>query len=269
MSQPQSAPGARAARILFLAWKKDGRLMESAMTTPNESPFNLDEANSALETATPQEVIQFVWDRLGPDVAMQSSFGADSACLLHIATQVVPDMRVLFLETHYHFPETHRFKAELTERLGLNIIDLQVVRGRDWFLAEHGDDLHRRDRELCCQLNKVEPMEQAKRDLGLRAYLTGVRRGQTETRRHMQVLTPESGGILKVAPILTWSRDQVRDYVRTHDLPFHPLVEEGYPSIGCAPCTAKPLDPNDERSGRWTGSEKTECGLHLPPPKTD
>lgn len=229
-------------------------------------PFDLDAKNEELESATPEEIVRFVWDAFGPDVAMQSSFGADSACLLHLATSVVPEIRVLFLETHYHFPETIDFKEALTKRLNLNIVQLEVVRGRDWFLKEHGDDLNQRDKELCCFFNKVEPMENAKRELGLKAYLTGVRRGQSEVRRHFKILTPESSGIIKVAPILTWSAEQVSDHLAKHDLPHHPLVREGYPSIGCAPCTAKPLDPSDPRSGRWIGEQKTECGLHLPPP---
>jgi phosphoadenosine phosphosulfate reductase len=198
---------------------------------------------------------------------MQSSFGADSACLLHLATRVVPDIRVLFLETHYHFPETHRFKEELTRRLGLNVVTLEVLKGREAFLQEHGDDLHRRDKTSCCFLNKVEPMDEAKHTLGLRAYLNGVRREQTENRRSMKILEREPGNIVKVSPILTWTKEQVRAHIREHDLPFHPLVKEGYPSIGCAPCTTKPADPNDERSGRWAGDLKTECGLHLVPPK--
>ncbi|MBN1475990.1 phosphoadenylyl-sulfate reductase [Candidatus Sumerlaeota bacterium] len=236
------------------------------MTSITDLPFDIDQSNRELESASPEEIIRFVWETLGPDVAMQSSFGADSACLLHLATRVVPDIRVLFLETHYHFPETQDFRRALTERLGLNVVELEVLRGRDGFLAEHGDELHQRDRELCCHLNKVEPMEEAKRRLGLRAYLTGIRRGQSETRQHFQILTPEPTGVIKVAPILTWSKEQVREHIRRHDLPFHPLVAAGYPSIGCWPCTVKPIDPTDERSGRWLGSEKTECGLHLPPP---
>lgn len=249
-------------------------------------PFDLDVQNTALESASPEEIIRFAWETWGPDVAMQSSFGADSACLLHLATRVVPDLRVLFLETHYHFPETLQFKEALRRRLHLNIVDLEVLRGREAFVREHGDDLHRRDPALCCHFNKVEPMEEAMKRLGLKAYFTGIRRGQAETRRHFRVLTPESrmsfdvpgGGVaqtseggfhvIKVCPILTWTKRQVQDYLREHDLPVHPLVAQGFPSIGCAPCTQRPLDPSDERSGRWVGWNKTECGLHAPPPGT-
>jgi 3'-phosphoadenosine 5'-phosphosulfate sulfotransferase (PAPS reductase)/FAD synthetase len=203
----------------------------AAMCSAPQRTFDLDAKNAELETATPQEIVRFAWETWGPDAAMQSSFGADSASLLHLATRVVPDIRVLFLETHYHFPETLRFKEELTRRLHLNIVELQVLKGREWFLREHGDDLNRRDPALCCQLNKVEPMADALRRLGIRAYLTGIRRGQSETRRHFKVLTVEDRvrfdvpgaenppaetvlrghSVIKVAPILTWSRRQVED----------------------------------------------------------
>lgn len=256
------------------------------MTAP-ALPFDLDAKNAELESASAEDIIRFAADTWGEDLVMQSSFGADSAALLDLATRVVPGIRVLFLETHYHFPETRRFKEELTRRLNLNVVELQVLRGREWFLETHGDDLHRRDPELCCRLNKVEPMEDAMRRLGVKAYLTGIRRGQSETRRHFKVLTPEdrvafdvpgTGGkkaettagafrVVKVAPILTWTRAQVEEYLRAHHLPHHPLVADGYPSIGCAPCTVRPVDPTDERSGRWAHLGKTECGLHLPPPK--
>ncbi len=168
---------------------------------------------------------------------------------------------MLFLDTGFHFPETLAFRDELVRRLGLNLEVLTPRGGHEGFLEQHGQ-LHRTDPDLCCHLNKVEPLDDALE--GYAGWVAGVRRDQTAARAHAPIVELTEGGQLKLAPIADWTQRDVWQYVHDHDLPEHPLLERGYPSVGCAPCTRAVLDGEDARAGRWAGSGKTECGLHLP-----
>jgi phosphoadenosine phosphosulfate reductase len=193
-------------------------------------------------------------------IALVSSFGADSAVLLHMVSRVNAATPVIFLETGKHFDETLRFRKDLVERLGLlNVIDRTPASSE---LGRHDPDgeLHRRDPDACCTLRKVWPLQDALAQHA--AWFTGRRRDQTAARRRMPVVEAE-GPRLKINPLAGWTEDDVSDYLAAHDLPRHPLVPLGYRSIGCAPCTA-PARGEDARAGRWAGRLKTECGIHGP-----
>jgi phosphoadenosine phosphosulfate reductase len=220
--------------------------------------------NIAFEDAHPREVLSWALERSGLErIAIASAFQAEGTIVMHLATQIRPDIPILFLETGYQFAETLAFKEQLAERLGLHVVDLvgeHTVAGQ---AAALGPRLYERDAELCCELNKVQPMFEALR--GLDAWITAFRRESSPTRAtapFVQQYELEPGRwIVKVNPMAAWSRPQVWAYLREHDLPHNPLYDLGYSSIGCAPCTRTRLADEPERAGRWAGLSKWECGI--------
>jgi phosphoadenosine phosphosulfate reductase len=169
-------------------------------------------------------------------------------------------MRVFFLDTGFHFPETLVFRDEIVAQLGLNVETLYPEMGHRGFRKQHGE-LYRSDPDLCCFINKVEPMRRAMSDL--RAWVTGIRRDQTPLRRSTPILARMPNGVVKVCPMVLWDRLRVQKYIDENGLPKHPLTATGFTSIGCAPCTRPVERGGHERQGRWVGEEKTECGLHI------
>ncbi len=198
------------------------------------------------------------------DIAVVSSFGAESAVLLHLIAQVDPAVPVLFLETGKHFPETLEYRDLLVERLGLtNLINLLPDAEA---LAKKDENGLRwsYDPDGCCEIRKVKPLEKAL--LGYDASFSGRKAFQASTRATLprfEVDTTDAQGRLKVNPLIDWSPERIAAYIAEHELPPHPLVAQGYPSIGCMPCTSKVADGEDPRSGRWRGWDKTECGIHV------
>lgn len=194
------------------------------------------------------------------ETAIVSSFGAESAVLLHLVAKVAPDMPVLFLDTGKHFPETLAYRDELAARLGLNIVNL----------TPDPDDLAKKDAtELrwsydpdgCCEIRKVKPLEKALADFD--TSITGRKGFQSSTRQGLPRFELDgTTGRLKFNPLANWTREDLDAYFTAHDLPRHPLEAQGYPSIGCSPCTSKVKPGEDPRSGRWRGWDKTECGIH-------
>lgn len=216
--------------------------------------------NHALHGAAPQELLAWAWRATGGRIVATSSFQTQSVPLLHMIATVTPAMPVVFLDTGFHFPETLAFRDALAERLGLRILTTQPRLGHDGFRRQHAD-LHARDPDLCCHLNKVEPLDDLLQDHA--GWVAGVRRDQTAHRATLQPLAWGKKGRLKVSPLLAWTERDVWQYLHDHELPEHPLLAQGYLSIGCAPCTRRVLDGEGARDGRWSGTTKTECGLHL------
>lgn len=220
----------------------------------------LDGADTGLlEGEHPETILQWAWETFAPSIAATSSFQTQSVPLLHMISRASPRMPVLFLDTGFHFPETLAFRDRVVEELELNLRVLEPKTGHDGFLQEYGE-LYRRNPDLCCHINKVEPLEGAK--VGLDAWVAGIRRDQTPARKDTPVVTVEDEGPLKICPMVTWTEEDVESYVQEHDLPRHPLYDQGYGSIGCAPCTRRLMEGEDARAGRWAGTAKTECGLH-------
>lgn len=199
--------------------------------------------------------------RLGR-MAVVSSFGAESAALLHYVTRLLPDLPVLFIDTGCHFPETLAYRDLLTARLGLKLVN---VRPDPATLADEDPDgrLHARDPNMCCTLRKTFPLADALE--GIDTWISGRKRYQGATRAALPVIERD-GSHLKVNPLAFWTEADVLAYFVAHDLPRHPLVDRGYASIGCAPCT-RPVRPGEDlRAGRWADNpDKTECGIHLGP----
>ncbi len=189
-----------------------------------------------------------------------SSFGAESAVMLALIADVDPDLPIVFMDTGMHFPQTLDYKQELTERLGLtNVRDIPPSENQR--LAEDSNNtLWKTDTDACCALRKVRPLEPALD--GFTAWITGRKRFHGGARLSLPVFE-HAGGRFKINPLASWTQDDVQAYFTRRQLPHHPLLAQGYPSIGCWPCTRPAEDPSDIRSGRWAGQAKSECGLHV------
>ena len=187
-----------------------------------------------------------------------SSFQAECVVLVHMLREQRPDIPVLFLDTVHHFAETIAYRDELTSRWGLNLVTLRA--------AEPRPGLWREDTQACCARHKVGPLFDAL--AGYDTWFTGLRRQQSPSRANLAEAEPfplASGKVLrKVSPLASWTTRDVWQYAKAHDIPLLPLYEQGYTSIGCEPCTTLPLDPSNDRSGRWQG-QKLECGIHIKP----
>ena len=202
-------------------------------------------------------LIQRELDRAGTP-CVTSSFQAECVVLVHMLRQYRPDIAVLFLDTVHHFEETCRYRDEIAAAWGLNLVTLRAV--------EPAPGLWRESTQACCGRHKVEPLFAALR--GYDTWFTGLRRDQSASRAGLQEVEPFSVGeavtLRKVSPLARWTTADVREYANAHAIPLMTMYERGYTSIGCEPCTSLPLDPGNERSGRW-GGQKLECGIHLPP----
>ena len=223
-------------------------------------PADLEERSREFENCTPQEIIRWAVETFAPDVAVSTSFQTQSMPLLHMVIQAKPDARILFLDTGYHFWDTLAFRERIQHEWKLNVLDLYRDPRWDSFVRDHIRTLPLDDPNLCCYVHKVQPMQKALP--GVRAWITGIRRDQTAERARARILELQADGLVKVNPLLNWTRADVERYRREHRLPAHPLYERGYRSVGCAPCTVAVGADDDERAGRWAGRGKTECGLH-------
>jgi phosphoadenosine phosphosulfate reductase len=206
------------------------------------------------------EVIAVASKEIFPDaIALVSSFGAESAVLLHLVAEVDRNLPVIFLDTGRLFPETFEYRSRLVDRLGL--ADVRIVTPDADRLA--ADDPYRAlwmsNPDLCCYIRKTQPLARAL--VGFDAWFTGRKRFQNNVRSRLQTFEAD-GGRIKVNPLAQWSPEDLKAYAVRHDLPPHPLVARGYPSIGCVPCTSRVQPGEDPRAGRWRGSEKSECGIH-------
>jgi len=233
----------------------------AASTVSGEVGLDLDGVNIEFEHRHALDIIAWATDRYGDRLAVSSSFGADSAVMLHLAAQVKPDITVISVDTGFLFDETLRFQRSLAERLGLNLRLYRPAMTADAFVAEHGR-MWMSNPTACCAFNKQEPFQRAKQELNLAAWMTGIRREQSATRRNAPLIVRDFDGLIKLSPIADWTAQDVHYYLQENELPYHPLRNEGYTSIGCTHCTRK-VDPGeDPRAGRWAGFDKSECGLH-------
>lgn len=217
-------------------------------------------AGHELEEAPAEEIIRWAVDTFGSRFCVASSMR--DAVLSHIASRVAPGIHVVFLDTGYHFAETRGTADAVAATLPIQLIRAhprQTVAEQD---ATLGRDLFARNPDLCCQLRKVAPMERILR--GYDAWATGVRREESPQRANTPVVSWDARrGKVKVAPIARWTEDQVNAYIAEHNILLNPLVHDGYPSIGCEPCTRRVAPGEDPRAGRWAGHAKTECGLNV------
>lgn len=193
-------------------------------------------------------------------LAFVSSFGAESAVLLHLMASADPSIPVLFLDTNKLFGETLRYRSRLQHRLGLEDVRVIGPRKIDVEAVDPQGTLSMRDPDECCRIRKTEPLHRALN--GFDCWASGRKRHQTRLRNEMEIVEFD-GRHFKLNPLARWARKDVADYFAKHNLPEHPLTKDGYLSIGCMPCTSKVADEEDARSGRWAGRAKTECGIHV------
>lgn len=242
------------------------RAIDRIDTAPRFTDADAIRLNRRFRGADTEEMLRIVIDEnFVGDLAVVSSFGAESAVLLHLVAQVDPAVPVLFLETGKHFPETLAYRDELIARIGLtNLIELHPE--PDELKARDGSSLRwSYDPDGCCEIRKVRPLAQALAGFG--ASLTGRKAFQSGTRANLprfEVDTSDALWRLKINPLIDWDASRIEAHFIAHDLPRHPLVANGYPSIGCSPCTHQVAPGEDPRSGRWQGWDKVECGIHQP-----
>ncbi|CAA0134735.1 putative phosphoadenosine phosphosulfate reductase [Mycolicibacterium vanbaalenii] len=211
------------------------------------------------EDASAEDLLRWTDENFGADYIVASNM--QDAVLVDLAAKVHPGVDVLFLDTGYHFVETIGTRDAVEAVYDINVVNVRpelTVADQD---SVHGKDLFARDAAACCGMRKVEPLGNALKNYS--AWVTGIRRVEAPTRANAPLISWDKAfGLVKINPLAAWSDEAMQDYIDNNGILVNPLVFEGYPSIGCAPCTAKPLEGADPRSGRWAGQTKTECGLH-------
>ncbi|MFN7149992.1 MAG: phosphoadenylyl-sulfate reductase [Microthrixaceae bacterium] len=239
--------------------------MSLTLTATNESsepipgPFSpsefddaqLAELNAEFEHASASKIVRWAADQFGPHMALAASM--TDAVLIDLAVKVAPAIEVVFIDTGYHFPETLETVETVRRRYGLNLRIMTV--------APHDEELWKVDPGNCCSAVKVGQLDRAL--AGKAAWMSGLRRDEAESRAKAPIVARDLRGLIKVNPLATWTASDVDEYIARHDVPVNPLTLQGYPSIGCMPCTQPVAPGEDPRSGRWAGRDKTECGLHL------
>ena len=214
-----------------------------------------------FEKAPPEAVLRWAVEEFGPDVALATGFGAEGCVLVAMLSAINPGTRIFYLDTDLLFPETYALRDQLEARYGVRFERRATRLSLSAQAAEYGERLWERRPDLCCQLRKVEPLKEMLS--GLRAWVTAIRRDQSPARARIGIVErDEKFGLIKINPLAGWSSRDVWNYVAKHDVPYNPLHDHGYPSIGCAPCTTPVQIGEDPRAGRWRGTGKTECGLH-------
>lgn len=226
------------------------------------SDHQIDRLNRRFEHAHPDEVLRWAYDTFGSDAVLGTGFGPSGIVLMHRIAELELDIPVFFLDTSLHFDQTYRLRDELEERLGITIHAVRPALSLEEQASRYGDELWKKDPDHCCYLRKVLPLRNYLTDK--QAWITGIRRDQARTRKNIRILERDAqNGVVKLNPVAGWSGEQTWEFVRKYNLPYNPLHDEGYPSIGCVPCTSPVQEGEDERNGRWRGGNKIECGIHF------
>jgi len=236
-------------------------LSANAPSEFNATDFEIDRLNEKCEKLRADSVLRLVLGRFRTEIALVSSFGADSAVLLHMISKIDKETPILFLDTEFHFQETLRYRRILARQLGLRKVQTLLPHRQALAELDPRGDLYRYDPDACCSLRKTSVLQAGL--VPFRAWISGRKRFQTQQRRQMKVFEIDKETRIKVNPLADWSEQDLERYFQLHNLPQHPLWEEGFRSIGCFPCTKPPADATNARSGRWSGCGKTECGIHL------
>jgi len=216
--------------------------------------------NRLFEKESAFTILSWAWETFPESIFATSSFQSQSIPLLHIISQTAPALPILFLDTGYHFPETLTFLEQVRNEFNLNVKSIRPKNDGKYGSYLKGE-LYRTDPDICCFNNKVKPLQEEKQNF--RAWIAGIRKDQTSSRKRTPVVSLDDDGLYKICPMANWSRRDIWDYIYQYKLPTHPLLDQGYLSIGCAPCTRPISFGDDERLGRWPDQEKNECGLHF------
>jgi phosphoadenosine phosphosulfate reductase len=232
------------------------------MSVPVFSEREITEACTLLVDQTPQEILRWATERFPNRLTMATAFGPEGCCLIHMLAEVDPDVRIFNLDTGYQFAETLELRERIKTRYGIEVEYIRPELTVAEYEAEHGGPLYVHRPDQCCYDRKILPLRRA--IAGYEAWISAIRRDQTEHRARAGVVQWDAKfALVKVNPLLNWTKKDVWGFITKNDVPYNPLHDHGYPSIGCWPCTRPVEDGQDERAGRWAGTVKKECGLHV------
>lgn len=231
------------------------------MTTNVWTEEELKKASDMLEDKSAEDAIRWAAENFYPELTLACSFGAEDVALVDMLTRINPTVRIFYLDTDLLFKETYEVRDRLIKRYGISPIRYGSAMTLKEQAKTHGDKLWAKNPDLCCKIRKIEPLILALK--GLKCWITGIRRDQAPTRANARVVEWDNKfKLVKVNPLVKWTNKDVWDYIHKHDVPYNILHDKGYPSIGCEPCTRPVKQGEDPRAGRWSGFQKTECGLH-------
>ncbi len=237
--------------------------MASAASTISEEAIGKDlkAISHEFDSASPEEVLRWAVEEYSPDIALATGFGVEGCVLVSMLSAISPGTRIFYLDTDLLFPETYALREQLEARYGVRFERRATRLSVSKQAAQYGERLWEREPDLCCRLRKVEPLKEMLE--GLRAWVTAIRRDQSPARANISpVEWDEKFGLVKINPLARWSERDVWNYVAKYDVPYNPLHDLGYPSIGCVPCTTPVQIGEVSRAGRWRGTGKIECGIH-------
>lgn len=222
----------------------------------------IDKANQDLEGKSASAILQWAVQQFFPRLTMATAFGPEGNCIIHMLAEIEPRVRIFNLETGYQFPETLELRERIRERYGIAVDYVRPELTVAEYEAEHGGPLYNLYSDQCCHDRKIIPLRQAV--VGYEAWISAIRKDQTADRAQASLVQWDPKfNLVKVNPLLHWTKKDVWSFITRNDIPYNPLHDRGYPSIGCWPCTQAVIDGQDERAGRWAGTVKKECGLHV------
>ena len=215
-----------------------------------------------MEAWTPPQILRWAWETYGDKLTMATAFGAEGCAIIAMLAAISKDIYVFNLDTGYQFPETLDTRQRLMDKYGLPIHLVRAEQTVSDMEAAHRGPLYDKNPDLCCHIRKVVPLEKAV--AGFEAWISAIRRDQAPTRAHAPIVGwDKKFELVKVNPLANWTKRDVWDFLLKNDVPYNPLHDRGYPSVGCLPCTRAVGAGEDDRAGRWAGSAKKECGLHV------
>jgi phosphoadenosine phosphosulfate reductase len=247
------------------AGQPDARPPASLVDQPLQpTPELLDELkhfNGVLETATPQEILRWAVGRFAPKFTMATAFGPEGMVIIHMLAEIAPETPIFNLDTGYQFAETLELRERVKDRYGIAVEFKRAEQTVEQYEALHGGPLYKKNPDQCCLERKIRVLEAAAQ--GWHAWASGIRRDQSPDRARAPIVGwDKKFGLVKISPLANWTKKDVWKLITDHGIPYNPLHDQGYTSIGCWPCTRAVLFGEDERAGRWSGFAKTECGLH-------
>lgn len=226
------------------------------------SPEQIAAASQELAGKSPQEILRWAVQQFHPKLTMATAFGAEGCCIIHMLAEIEPGVRIFNLDTGYQFAETLELRERLKQRYGIEVEYIRPESTVEEYEKEHGGPLYVIRSDQCCHDRKIVPLRRAV--VGFDAWISSIRKDQSEHRAQAGVVQwDKKFNLVKVNPLLAWTKKEVWGFVMKHGVPYNPLHDQNYPSIGCWPCTRPVNHGEDERAGRWSGSVKKECGLHV------
>jgi phosphoadenosine phosphosulfate reductase len=229
---------------------------------PVLTPEQIADASQRLKAQSPQAILRWAVDTFASRLTMATAFGAEGCCIIHMLAEIAPRTRIFNLETGYQFPETLALRERIKERYGIEVEYIRPELTVEEYEAEHGGPLYTIRPDQCCHDRKVLPLRRAVQ--GYDAWISSIRADQTRDRAQADIVQWDGKfNLVKVNPLLGWNKKDVWSFINEHDVPYNPLHDQNYPSIGCWPCTRAVQNGDGERAGRWAGTVKKECGLHV------